>query len=173
MKNTSIFSKLGFSILLIAAGSLLSNCKKDKKTETSTPTPAPAPAPTNTEKLTGKNFKMTALTVSPGFNIGGTIITDFYAQMLACVKDNTYRFNTDKTITYDEGPTKCDPTAPQTTSGTWMWSTDEKVLTVKDDPSDPGTSYTVITNDGTTLKVSYDEEDSGINYTYTITWTKQ
>lgn len=174
MKKAKLFGALGLSILMIASASLLTNCKKDKKTEDTTPAPTPAPAPTNTEKLTGKNFKMTAMTVSPGIDFGGVVITDLYAQLPSCFKDNTTRFNTDKSVTYDEGATKCDSSDPQTTTGSWVWSSDEKVLTIKEDSSDPGTSYTIVTNDGSTLKVTYEETDtdSGIKYTYTITFTK-
>lgn len=166
--------KISALCLVLAGSSLfLTNCKKDKKTEdTSTPTPAPAPAPTNTEKLTGKNFKITAMTVNPGINVMGTTITDLYAQMDACTKDNIFNFKTNNTYTEDEGPTKCDPADPQTLSGAWVWNTDETVLTMTPQGDTP-MSLTVLTNDGTTLKGKYTVVDSGITYEYTITWSKQ
>ena len=39
------------------------------------------PAKTTTELLTAGFWKTTAMTIDPGVNIGGTVITDFYSQM--------------------------------------------------------------------------------------------
>jgi len=133
---------------------IVSSCKKEDD-------------PSNTEKLTGKVWKMTALTVDPAINSGGTFITDLYAQTADCVKNNTSTFNADKTYLEDEGATKCNPLVPQTTSGTWAFNSDETVLT-----QDNTDSYTVLRNDGNVLKLSFTEVDAGITYTYTATFGK-
>ncbi len=39
-----------------------------------------------------------------------------------CFKDNIYQFNKDSTGVVDNGPTKCNPTDPQTTPFTWSFS---------------------------------------------------
>jgi hypothetical protein len=63
---------------------LFSGCKKDKEEETVTPTPAPAP--TKTELLTGKSWKVTALTCDPAidWNANGVMVTNIYAQLSPC-----------------------------------------------------------------------------------------
>jgi len=170
MRTSKILTTAGFSFLLLGSV-LLTNCKKDEKD----PEPTPAPAPvvlTNTQKLTGKNFKLTALTVNPGIDIGIAVITDIYAQLEACSKDDIMTFNTNGTFTDDEGGSKCDPADPQTTTGTWVWNTNETVLTITETGSTP-TSITIVTNDGTTLKGTMTEVDAGVTYVYTITYTKQ
>jgi len=157
---------------LLSVCFLFSSCQKDEKKPEPTPAPAPAPPPpTNTEKLTGKNFKITASTVDPALNVNGTMITNYYAQMADCVKDDLYKFNSNLTATLDENALKCNANDPQTLSGTWAWNTNETILTITF-----GTyvqSYNIITNDGTTLKFSYVLNDNGINYTFTDTYTKQ
>ncbi len=46
-----------------------------------------------------------------------------------CTKDDCTKFNSDKTASFDEGATKCDPSDPQTNTGTWSLSADGKTLT--------------------------------------------
>jgi Lipocalin-like domain len=91
-------------------------CKKDKST---------------TELLTsGNGWKITAFTVNPGIPVGnGVVITDFYAQIEACTKDDITIFKAGGVLNTDEGLTKCDPTDTQTTIGTWALSADEKTIT--------------------------------------------
>lgn len=50
-----------------------------------------------------------------------------------CTKDDCTNFKSDKTASFDEGATKCDPTDPQTTTGTWSLSADGKTLTLTQD----------------------------------------
>ncbi|MBA3648064.1 MAG: DUF5004 domain-containing protein [Chitinophagales bacterium] len=129
-------------------------CKKDKVS--------------NTERLTNKSWKVVALTVSPGIDVNGTVITDFYSQLADCNKDDIYTFSTNKTYTIDEDGLKCNQIDPQTTTGVWSFNSDETVLTL-----DNTTSYSIIQLDDNTLKASYSEVTNGINYTYTITFNKQ
>jgi hypothetical protein len=53
----------------------------------------------------------------------------------ACTQDDCTKFNADKTLSFDEGATKCDPTDPQTGTGTWTLSADGKMLTISDNAS--------------------------------------
>lgn len=48
----------------------------------------------------------------------------------ACSQDDCITLSSDKTVSFDEGATKCDPTDPQTATGTWSLSADGKTLTV-------------------------------------------
>ncbi|MBV6439495.1 MAG: hypothetical protein DYG98_24035 [Haliscomenobacteraceae bacterium CHB4] len=47
-----------------------------------------------------------------------------------CTKDDCTKLNSDKTVSFDEGATKCDPDDPQTSTGTWSISADGKTLTL-------------------------------------------
>ncbi len=51
----------------------------------------------------------------------------------ACTKDDCTQFKSDKTIAFDEGATKCDPSDPQTGTGTWSLSSDGKTLSFTQD----------------------------------------
>ncbi|PBQ30404.1 hypothetical protein CNR22_01035 [Sphingobacteriaceae bacterium] len=164
--TTSKFSSLCLGLAVVGSSLFFTNCKKDEKDPEPEPTPTPV-VQTNTEKLTGKNYKMTAATVEPA--IFG--ITDFYGQMTDCEKDDLVRFDTPNIYKDDEGPTKCNTNDPQTTSGTWVWNTDETILTITS--GSENTSYNVLQNDGTTLKVKYTENINGTNYALTATYVKQ
>ena len=50
----------------------------------------------------------------------------------ACDRDDCTNFNSDGTLTFDEGATKCDPADPQTTTGSWVLSNDGNTLTITD-----------------------------------------
>lgn len=172
MKKAKLFGALGLSILMIASASLLTNCKKDKKTDDETTTPTPAP--TNTEKLSGKNFKVTAIAVNPGFFDGNATITDWYASSYydPCLKDNLTKFNTNGTYVEDESSVVCSG-ENQTKSGTWTWNSTETVLTIKENGETTGTDFVIITNDGTTLKGTITQNIAGTNYVFTFTYVKQ
>ena len=110
---------------------------------------------------------MTAFTVDPA--IFG--VTDLYAQFDDCSKDDLIRFDAPNIYKEDEGATKCDPMDNQTTTGSWTWNTTETILTIT--TGTDVTSYNVVTNDGTNLKVTSKESDGTINYVFTSTFIKQ
>ncbi len=145
-------------ILFMSTIVLLSaSCKKDSS------------EPSNTEKICGKNWRVVALTVNPGITIGTVTVTDYLAQIPSCSKDDFSTFNTNGTYTDDEGASKCSPSDPQTTSGTWKFNSNETIVTL-----DNTDSYTILINDGSTLKYTFSQVDatSGINYVYTATLNK-
>ena len=105
------------TLLFIAATS----CKKE------------AIPPTNTELLTGKTWKLTALTVDPAlpFKSGGPAVSNWYSQLSSCETDDTYKFNVGS-YTFEEGATKCsqnDPTIWE--SGSWSFNSTEKVILMR------------------------------------------
>ncbi len=102
-----MFSK---NMLLLASAGLITfaSCKKE---ETQTL------APDNQTFLTSGKWKMVAET---------TAGTDSYPNHEECETDNTFAFGTDGKATFDEGSTKCDATAEQTTTGRWAFSGTEK-----------------------------------------------
>ncbi len=127
---------------------------------------------TNTQKLCDKNFKVTAISVNPGFFDGNATITDWYASSYfpQCQKDNLINFKTNGTCIEDESTVVCSGSA-QSTPGTWLWNTNETILTITQ-----GTvvsSINVITNDGATLKGTVTETANGTNYVFTYTYAKQ
>jgi hypothetical protein len=152
-----IMKKILFATLILS--SLFIGCSKDDKEEVK--------QPTKTELLTAHYWQATALTIDPPLSIGGTQISDFYAQLDNCSKDDLEKYNTNNTVTYDEGPTKCDPTDPQTQTSPWSFNSDETILTVD------GESYKILTLTSTQLKMSFKELIDGINYTYTATYAKK
>jgi hypothetical protein len=152
-----IMKKILFATLILS--SLFIGCSKDDTDDVK--------QPTKTELLTAHYWQVTALTIDPPLSIGGTQISDFYAQLDNCTKDNLEKYNTNNTVTYDEGPTKCDPADPQTQTSPWSFNSDETILTID------GESYKVLTLTSTQLKMSFSELIGGINYTYTATYAKK
>ena len=74
-------------------------------------------APDNQTFLTSGQWKMVAET---------TAGTDSFQNYEECETDNTFAFATDGRAIFDEGTTKCDVTAEQTTIGSWAFSGIEK-----------------------------------------------
>jgi hypothetical protein len=152
-----------YSITLALATVLMfsSSCKKDDDD------------PSNTDKLTGKNFVITAWTIDPPVDFGTGPFSDLFAFLPACSKDDITIFNADGTMTMDEGATKCDPGDPQTISGTWMYVDNETKLSTTVDGETQ--VLDIVELSGNTLKVSFEEtEDFGAGletYTNTITFT--
>ncbi len=112
MKNTYLLGAL------LLAASVFSGCKKEEN-------------PSKTEMISGKNWKMTAATISPGRPnpTGGGAITNLYNSLNDCDKDDIYRFEKAMTYTLDEGSTKCATTNPQVIeAGTWSWASNETIV---------------------------------------------
>jgi hypothetical protein len=144
--------KLTFLSLILLA---LFSCEDDEKSKT--------------ELLTGKTWKMTGYTVDPAYNYFGTLISDIFAQWDACDKDDIYSFKTDKTYTFEEGLTKCDPEDDQVyETGTWTFNADETVLVLTTE----GETYnmTIVELSSGTLILTDQEQEEGIYYTYTLTF---
>ncbi len=148
----------------------MSSCSKDDDNPTES-------TKTVNEYLTAGNWKVTALTIDPGVNINGVVLTDFFAQMPSCTKDDLTKFNSNGTITDDEGATKCDPNDPQTTNdGTWVLSADNTSVTMSYPGEDP-TTVVISQLDGSVFKGTYtlvENFGSGLlSYTFTVTMTLQ
>ncbi len=100
---------------------------------------------TNTDKLCGKNWKYSKIEADT--NGDGTPDLDVTSQQPSCELDNFILFNSNLTGVFNEGPTKCSPSDPQTSNFTWTWMANETQL--KWDAQ----TFTVLVNDGNTLKL--------------------
>lgn len=168
---------LKWPIIVVAIMIAFSSCKKDSD--------APAAVTTTpTEYLTAGNWLTTAITITPGVDIGnGVLLTDLFSTLDACEKDDLLKFNSDGTVTADEGALKCDPNDPQSVNdGSWSLSSDNKTLTMTpsaESPEDPTVIVTIVSLNDAQLVMSFDTEGFGIDknglaaYKYTVTMKKQ
>ena len=147
------------TIVLLLALIFGYSCKKDENKS-------------NTDLLTGKYWKMTAITIEPSIpvvddygNITG-YTNDLFAQMQPCVKDDIQKYNSDGTYIWD-AKVKCDVQDPQSGSGTWMFNTDETVVT--ETANGESMSYTIIELTDSKYKFSYDGVLDAVTYKLTVT----
>lgn len=146
--------KLLLAILILPF--IFSGCKKDSD-------------PSKTELLTNRNWVLTALTVDPSIPLasGGTT-TNLYNQLKSCAKDNITIFKADKSITFDEGGTKCEVSDPQTQSGTWTFNTTETVISYT--ANGVTRSETIKSLTSNKLTTTYQDVLEGVTYTLDATY---
>ncbi len=137
-----------------------------KKPETNT---TPTPTYTKADTLQNGKWKLTSAT------IGGLI--DLTQSMKECQKDNLYTFNADKTITVDEGATKCAPSdvSPRN-DGNWSLITNNTQLNISGSSITtqlgiPGLTGDLVKLDATTLQIKKDTIISSFPTTAVITFT--
>ncbi|MEZ4933395.1 MAG: lipocalin family protein [Saprospiraceae bacterium] len=104
MKNSKVL------MLAVMGLFLLGSCSKDDESAT--------------DYLTGGTWKIT----ESRSDIDGD--GDLDDDLESCSRDDEYDFEKDGTLNFDDGAVKCDPTDPQTTTGVWALSGDEKTLTL-------------------------------------------
>ena len=157
MKKTTLFG-----IALIATFAFFTSCSKDSTT-------TPNPTETNTQKLVGKNWFLSAATINPGFpdGMGGTI-TDFYAFMDDCEKDDFTNYNANGTYISDEGVSICDTTSAQTTPGTWKFTNNETKLLMDD-----STSLGIVQLEASIMKLKLTQVIDSTEQTMTFTFIKK
>ena len=100
---------IAISILMICVA-----CKKDNKES-------------RMNLITSGNWKITALTIVPGYDIDGDgdLDTDIFQDFDLCEKDDYYIFKSNGVLEVDEGPSKCQPSDPQLTTGSWSFANQE------------------------------------------------
>jgi hypothetical protein len=81
---------------------------------------------TKTTQITAASWKYDNAGVDADRN--GTIDSPLPVALPACLRDNTLTLSTNGTGTVDEGASKCDPAAPQTTPATWSFANNQTVL---------------------------------------------
>ncbi len=149
-------------VVMLGAVALFSttSCKKDDDA-----------TPDKVKILTGGQWQLSALASDPAIDWFGTPVTNVYAQLPACIKDDVTIFKTDGKVNFDEGPSKCSPNDPQTTTGTWTFNPAQTVLSVTRDGDTE--SWNVSELKGTTFKAVYTIVEEGITYTLSVTFTKK
>jgi hypothetical protein len=124
--------------------------------------------------LSGTTWKIVASTSVVEDN-GMSFDVNLFDLFIPCQIDNTVTYNANFTATSDEGPTKCDPSTPQTqTGGKWSLSSDKKTFVV-DFPLYMGMSSLsseVLQLDNNTFKIRYVTFVNGPKATTTTTYSR-
>jgi len=103
--------------LLIGAVAVLGGCKKSDE--------SPAAASSRADLLTAKSWRLSTATVTAnGFPVPSNVFIQ------DCNKDDTFKFNADKTVMQDAGAIKCNTSDPQTQADTWSLNSDQSKLTI-------------------------------------------
>lgn len=97
--------------------------------------------------LTASRWRIVNMTLTS--NSTG-VVTDVFSSSPSCVRDDRYTFNPSGTTLFDTGATKCDPTDPQTTTGTWELLNNYTQLRVSFD-SNPAETLEVVELTGSSL----------------------
>ncbi len=146
-------------LVLLIVSTLAWSCKKDDN------------KPDRLDLLVEKNWRLTALTIDPSIDWfgNGTLVTNIYAQLNNCDRDDLYIFERNGVYKLDEGPTKCSPNDPQTITGTWTFNPDKTVITVN--ITGGSNSYTIKELESKRMVLEYQERFGGVTYTLTGTYT--
>ena len=147
-------------LLLTASAGMFSSCDKDDNDNDNKPK-------TKTELLTAGSWKRTALVSNPAYdwNADGTSSTDVLSIMFPCEKDNFDIYKTNGIMETDEGPTKCNPSDPQTWTTTWQLIDNEtKIL------YDNSYTYNLVEVTESILRLSATFEENGVTYTHDETY---
>jgi hypothetical protein len=141
MKKIQIVFAAGIMMFCLA-------CKKESKTS-------------NTDLITSGNWKLSAITVNPGYdyNGDGTIDTDIYALYEPCEKDDYYTFKKNGTMEINEGSSKCDPSSPQVSTVDWQFANNEKSIIID------GEQATIVEISANRLQLKYDDYGETTNVT--------
>lgn len=108
-----------------------------------------------TALLTGKRWRLTAFTVETISNGFGNV-SDTYATSPTCQRDDFTTFNRDKTVVFDEGPTKCISSNSQTNTSQWEWFDNQATLAYISASGFSGTvKCDVLELTATTLRLRY------------------
>ncbi|HTD94034.1 MAG TPA: lipocalin family protein [Chitinophagaceae bacterium] len=142
------------SLLLLGSLFSLTQCSKDNDDDST--------AKTNTELITQSTWKFSDA------KVGGASVSAF---LKACEKDNTVTLAANGTGIADEGGSKCDVNAQQSTPFTWTFQSNETVLNVSTILFTGGSStFTIVSLSESTLVVSQDISVSGSTQNAVVTF---
>jgi hypothetical protein len=121
-------------------------------------------------KIVG-TWQLKALSSDPAIDWFGTSVTNVYAQLPACVKDDLVIIQSNNTYLEDEGSSKCQNTDPQTVSGTWALNPAQTILSVSRDGETE--SWNLVNLGKNEFTAEYSIEEGGITYTFKAVYTKK
>ncbi len=101
------------------------------------------------ELITNGKWYISAYTSSVpiDWNGNGVLITNLFATMDACEKDNYFVFKSNLQILFNAGATKCNVNDPQEETETWKFQNNDKEVVVDDEP------YTIVELTATSLVI--------------------
>lgn len=169
--------KIAYAIGVLATTLLLNSCeKKDDNNNTNNNGSGNNNNNSTSSALSNKKWKMVS-SVSSMNMAGFDQQFDLYGMLEECVKDNLITFETNSTITVDEGATKCDAADPQTqTDGNWELLENDTKFRMWGANSVQGiTELTadIITLDNTTFTIKYVTDQGGVPMTTTTSYQVQ
>ena|SRR5690606_7277595 len=142
MKNIFLLSALLISLFSIS-------CNKDDENKTAS----------KKDLLTAGSWKITAVVIDEDGD--GNYEINNYLGFDACLTDDYYIFHHDGKLEINEGPSKCDPTDPQTITLNWQLVDNETILIVDSE------AHTIEILNNTTLKIKYSFMDINSLTTFT------
>ena len=125
---------------------------------------------TKMELLTATPWRRTALISTPAYDWNGNGMSDTNVLniMFPCERDNLDLYAQNGIFTTNEGPTKCNPSDPQTWTMNWAFLDNETKLVF--DATDVHDVYTLIELTETTLKFQTTFVENGVSYTHVETY---
>lgn len=110
-----MLKKIVLAVTVLAA---LSSCKKESSEE--------LPPKSKSELLTAKEWIVEKIEERENQSAW----EDIFPQFAPCLKDNRFKFKTNFTVEYNEGPVACAPNLPNQIleTETWKFNTDETIL---------------------------------------------
>lgn len=130
-------------------------CKKDSSSNNNNNT-----GKTKTELITSSTWKF------DNAKIGTIDVSSYFDD---CDKDNTVTFVSNGTGTADEGPTKCDPSDPQTVPFNWSFENNETTIHTSTPLFAGNGDFNLNILSDTQLAVARDTVLAGITQTFIIT----
>ncbi len=120
------------------------------------------PSAQKTDWLTIGAWRLSAASISPAVHIGTRTISDIFAEMEVCQKDDLITFNKDGNANTQDAGKRCSPST--NTSTTWKFAENETMLILDSQPMQ------ILQLDASYLrlqqKVSTGKPDTMITFTY-------
>lgn len=141
----------------------LSSCKKDEDL-------------TQTQLLCRASWILSASVINPAYffeDVGA--ITDYYAVLPTCIRDDLWIFKENESYSLEEGATRCDPSDPKIFDhGTWASSLDFTTIVLTSNMYYNSVEYDILELTEQTLTIERIIYDTLSNiFTWTQTFTHQ
>jgi hypothetical protein len=101
------------------------------------------------------------------------VVTDLFAIMEACNRDDLMIFKANGIITTDEGASKCDPDDQQSYDDMYTLSADGNTITLTYEGSTDSDDITIVSINETTMVTKATIDEGADSYTVTSTMERQ